>query len=53
MLDKLLIGDYRIDERMMIEGYIESNGEREEFYAFNDVVIKLLTIFILEPVPGL
>jgi NAD+ kinase len=44
MLDKLLIGDYRIDERMMIEGYIESNGEREEFYAFNDVVITRPTV---------
>jgi len=40
MVDKLLIGDYRIDERMMIEGYIESGDERKEFYAFNDVVIS-------------
>jgi NAD+ kinase len=40
MIDKLLIGDYRIDERMMIEGYIESGDERKEFYAFNDVVIS-------------
>jgi len=39
MIERLLIGDYRVDERMMIEGYIEHDGEREEFYAFNDVVI--------------
>lgn len=44
MVDKLLIGDYRIDERMMIEGYIESDGKREEFYAFNDVVITRPTV---------
>lgn len=44
MVDKLLIGDYRIDERMMIEGYIESDGKRREFYAFNDVVITRPTI---------
>jgi NAD+ kinase len=44
MVDKLLIGDYRIDERMMIEGYIEHNGKRTEFYAFNDVVITRPTI---------
>jgi len=40
MIDRLLIGDYRIDERMMIEGYIDSGNERKEFYAFNDVVIN-------------
>jgi len=44
MVDKLLTGDYRIDERMMIEGYIESEGKREEFYAFNDVVITRPTV---------
>jgi len=32
--------EYRIDERMMIEGFIQkSDGKREEFYALNDVVI--------------
>ena len=39
LIDKLLTNDYRIDERMMIEGYIERDKERQEFYAFNDVVI--------------
>jgi len=39
MIDKLLIGDYRIDNRMMIEGYIQRENDREDFYAFNDVVI--------------
>lgn len=44
MVDRLLKGDYRIDERMMIEGYIESAGERKAFYAFNDVVITRPTV---------
>jgi len=44
MIDKLLIGDYRIDNRMMIEGYIQRENEREDFYAFNDVVITRPTI---------
>ena len=44
VVDRLLVGDYRIDERMMIEGYIESGDERKEFYAFNDVVITRPTV---------
>jgi len=44
MVKRLLVGDYRIDERMMIEGYIEYDGGREAFYAFNDVVITRPTI---------
>ena len=44
MIERLLVGDYRIDNRMMIEGYIEHEGERQEFYAFNDVVITRPTI---------
>lgn len=44
MVDKLLVGDYRIDNRMMIEGYIERENDKEEFYAFNDVVITRPTI---------
>lgn len=45
MIEMLLIGNYRIDERMMIEGYIEHDkGRRDEFYAFNDVVITRPTI---------
>lgn len=44
MVERLLVGNYRIDNRIMIEGYIERDGEREEFYAFNDVVITRPTI---------
>ena len=44
MVKRLLVGDYRIDDRMMIEGYIEHDGVKEEFYAFNDVVITRPTI---------
>jgi len=44
MIDKLLIGDYRIDNRMMIEGYIRRENGKEDFYAFNDVVITRPTI---------
>lgn len=40
IVKRLIIGNYRIDKRMMIEGYIENDkGKRDEFYAFNDVVI--------------
>ena len=39
-LDILLSGEYRIDDRMMIEGYLKSKtGEQKKFIAFNDVVI--------------
>jgi NAD+ kinase len=38
-LDNLLIGEYRIDDRMMIDGYIQTADGRKKFYAFNDVVI--------------
>ena len=39
-LDLLLSGEYRIDDRMMIEGYIKTKaGEKRNFIAFNDVVI--------------
>jgi len=51
-LDQLNSGDYRIDERMLIEGYLQrSNGTKESFFAFNDVVItrpavsKMATIY--------
>lgn len=44
MIDRLLLGDYRIDDRMMIEGYIESENEKKDFYAFNDVVITRPTV---------
>jgi len=38
-LENLLVGRYRIDERMMIDGYIQTADGRKNFYAFNDVVI--------------
>lgn len=39
-LEQLLSNEYRIDDRMMISGYIQkSSGEKKEFFAFNDVVI--------------
>jgi len=39
-LDMLFVGDYRIDERMMISGHIDKkSGERIDFFALNDVVI--------------
>ncbi len=45
MIERLLVGDYRVDERVMIEGYIEhQGGAKEEFYAFNDVVITRPTM---------
>ena len=43
-LDAMLKGDYRIDDRMMIEGYIRTPKECQNFYAFNDVVITRSTI---------
>ncbi len=44
MLDRLIIGDYRVDNRMLIAGYIESKNYKKKFYAFNDVVISRPTI---------
>ncbi len=39
-LERLLVGEYRVDDRMMIEGYIEKkSGSKISFIAFNDVVI--------------
>ena len=38
-LDNLLLGEYRIDDRMMIDGYIQTADGRKKFHAFNDVVI--------------
>lgn len=39
-LERLLAGEYRIDDRMMIEGKIgKRSGEEKKFIAFNDVVI--------------
>lgn len=44
MVNRLVIGDYRVDDRMMIEGYIESGRDKKDFYAFNDVVITRPTV---------
>jgi len=39
-LSRLKRGDYRLDDRMMIEGHIKKeDGRRIDFIAFNDVVI--------------
>ena len=39
-LNRLLAGEYRIDDRMMIEGYVQKvSGKKKKFIAFNDVVI--------------
>jgi len=38
-LDNLFLGEYRIDDRMMIDGYIQTADGRKKFHAFNDVVI--------------
>ena len=39
-LDQLFAGEYRIDNRMMIEGCIKTaEGKKKTFFAFNDVVI--------------
>jgi len=51
-LEQLISNEYRIDERMMIEGYVQrKDGKKESFYAFNDVVMtrpvvsKMATIY--------
>ncbi|HFS85312.1 MAG TPA: NAD(+) kinase, partial [Epsilonproteobacteria bacterium] len=42
---QLLRGDYRIDDRMMISGYLlKASGEKQHFFAFNDVVITRTVI---------
>ena len=39
-LDQLLKGEYRIDNRMMMEGYITTKeGKKNPFFALNDVVL--------------
>ncbi|RLA76758.1 MAG: NAD(+) kinase [Epsilonproteobacteria bacterium] len=43
-LDAILSGDYHINDRMMIEGYIRTRDGCKNFYAFNDVVITRPTI---------
>ena len=51
-LEQLISQEYRIDERMMIEGYVlRKEGKKETFFAFNDVVMtrpvvsKMATIY--------
>ena len=50
--EQLISNEYRIDERMMIEGYVQrKDGKKEPFFAFNDVVMtrpvvsKMATIY--------
>jgi NAD+ kinase len=39
-LEQLFTDEYRIDDRMMIEGHVKKkDGTKKEFFAFNDVVI--------------
>ncbi len=39
-LEVLLSGEYRVDNRMMIEGYLQKkSGDKKHFFALNDVVI--------------
>lgn len=40
-LDKILRGDYYLEERMVISGFVESEGKKERFLgnAINDVVV--------------
>ena len=40
-LDKILRGDYYLEERMVISGFVESEGKEERFldHAINDVVV--------------
>lgn len=42
-LDKLLAGDYVREERMMLEGRVNSAAHSEENYALNDIVITRCT----------
>ncbi len=41
-IDKLFTGEFRIDERMMIEGVLSCKNKKEEklFHSFNDIVIS-------------
>ncbi|WP_353662801.1 NAD(+)/NADH kinase [Hydrogenimonas sp. SS33] len=39
-IEKLYRGEYRIDERMMIEAELVRGDESKTFYAFNDLVIS-------------
>ena len=39
-LDKLIAGDYRIEERMMLKGRIHTSEETVELSALNDIVIS-------------
>ena len=44
-LQQLRSGECRIDDRMMINGCLESgNGTKKEFFAFNDVVVTRPTV---------
>lgn len=39
-IDRIMADNYRIDQRMVIKLSAEISGEKEDFYAVNDIVIK-------------
>jgi NAD+ kinase len=39
-IDQLLLDDYTREERMMLSGIVQNNGQMEENYALNDIVIS-------------
>ncbi|SHO81284.1 NAD kinase [hydrothermal vent metagenome] len=43
-LDNLLIGNYRVDDRMMMSAKLHKKSFTEQFYAFNDIVLTRPTI---------
>jgi len=43
-INRLIKGEYRIDDRMMMVGILERENTSEKFYAFNDIVITRPTI---------
>jgi NAD+ kinase len=43
-IDKLMIGDYRIDNRMVLEVELVSDNENRKLIAFNDIVLSRPTI---------
>ena len=43
-IDKLFVGQYRIDERMMLEACLQNGEQKRSMHAFNDIVISRPTI---------
>lgn len=40
LLKNLVLGEYEIEERMMIKVHLEDNGNVEEYYCLNDAVVS-------------